>query len=189
MDGHIYIFVPDPQTHGPHGPTCKRTDGHTDGWMDTQKHRQTRRRVDRHVEARTQTHGCRRRSTDADADARMQTQAPDGAQMLNIRACSAWVEKSSRRILRLDERTRTFEVYYRTNYLDAIQTHRSRQCFPFGVKFMIIVTQCLDNIFICLLFDASLFFPRAYLTGLVGQLHSFSLLSLLCMLNKTIFCC
>ena len=31
---------------------------------------------------------------------------------LNIRASSAWVEKSSRRVLRLDERTRTFEVYY-----------------------------------------------------------------------------
>ena len=47
-----------------------------------------------------------------DADARTQTQAPDGARTLNIRACSAWVEKSSRRVLRLDERTRTFEVYY-----------------------------------------------------------------------------
>ena len=111
---HVYIFVPDPQMHGPHDPTCKRTDGHTDGRMDTQKHGRTRRRADGHAEARTQTqtHGCRRRSTDADADARTQTQAPDGARTLNICACSAWVEKSSRRILRLDECTRTFEVYY-----------------------------------------------------------------------------
>ena len=31
---------------------------------------------------------------------------------LNICASSAWVGKSSRRVLRLDERTRTFEVYY-----------------------------------------------------------------------------
>ena len=75
---------------------------------DTQKHGRTRRRADGHAEARTQTHG--RRSMDADA--RTQTQAPDGARTLNIRACSAWVEKSSRRVLRLDERTRTFEVYY-----------------------------------------------------------------------------
>ena len=59
---------------------------------------------------RTHTHERRRKGTDADA--RMQTQAPDGARTLNICACSAWVEKSSRRVLRLDERTRTFEVYY-----------------------------------------------------------------------------
>ena len=108
----VYIFVPDPQMHSPHGPTCKRTDGHTDGRMDMQKHGRTCRRADGHAEAWTQmqTHGRRRRSTDADA--RTQTQAPDGARTLNIHACSAWVEKSSRRILRLDERTRTFEVYY-----------------------------------------------------------------------------
>ena len=87
---YIYIFVPDPQTHG---PTCKRTDGHTDGRTNTQKHGRTRRSTD--------------------ADARTQTQAPDGARTLNIRACSAWVEKSSRRILRLDEHARTFEMYYR----------------------------------------------------------------------------
>ena len=54
---YIYIFVPDPQMHGPHGPTCKCTDGHTYG------------RADGHAEARTQIHGHRRRSTDADADA------------------------------------------------------------------------------------------------------------------------
>ena len=69
---HIYI-VPDPQMHGPHGPTCKRTDGHTDGRMDTQKHGRTRRRADGHAEARTQTH--RRRSTDADARARWRMDA------------------------------------------------------------------------------------------------------------------
>ena len=107
----IIIFVPDPQTHG---PTCKHTDGHTDGRTDTQKHERTRRRVDGHAEARTQTHG--RRRTDAEArkqtHARTQMQAPDGARTLNIRACSAWLEKSSRHVLRLDERTRTFEVYY-----------------------------------------------------------------------------
>ena len=101
LSGHIiiYIFVPDPQTHGPHGPTCKRTDGHTDGRTDTQKHGRTRRRAD----------------GNAEADAR--TQTPDGARTLNIRASSAWVEKSSRRILRLDERTRTFEVYYMYMYV------------------------------------------------------------------------
>ena len=77
----------------------------------------TRRRMARPANARTdtQTGGRTRRSTDRRADghaeARMQTQAPDGARTLNIRACSAWVEKSSRRVLRLDERTRTFEVY------------------------------------------------------------------------------
>ena len=60
---HVYIFVPDPQMHGPHGSTCKRTDGHTDGRTDTQKHGQTRRWADGHAEARTQTqtHGCRRK--------------------------------------------------------------------------------------------------------------------------------
>ena len=99
MDGHIYIFVPDPQTHGPHGQTCKCTDGYTDGRTDTQKHGRTRRSTDGHAEARmqTQTHGRRHRNTDADADARTQSQAPDGAGTLNICACSAWVEKSSRR--------------------------------------------------------------------------------------------
>ena len=101
---HIYIYVPDPQTHGPHGPTCKRTDGHTDGRTDTQKHGRTRRRADGHAESQ------KHRRTDADA--RTQTQAPDGAQTLNIRACSASVEKSSRRGLRLDECARTFEMYY-----------------------------------------------------------------------------
>ena len=114
------FFVPDPQTHGPHGPTCKRTDGHTDGRtdghaearMDTQKHGRTRRRADGHAEARTQKHGCRSTDADADADTWTQMQAPDGARTLNIRASSAWVEKSSRRRTRLDERTRTFEVYY-----------------------------------------------------------------------------
>ena len=85
--------------------TCKRTDRRT----DTQKHERTRRRA-----TDTQKHG--RRRTDADAEARMQTQVPDGARTLNIRACSALVEKSSRRRTRLDERTRTFEVYYCTYY-------------------------------------------------------------------------
>ena len=89
---HIYIFVPDLQTHGPHGPTCKRTDG------------RTLRSTDGHADGRTDTqkHGRRRTRTDADASART----------LNICACSARVEKSSRRRTRLDERTRTFEVYY-----------------------------------------------------------------------------
>ena len=78
------------------GRTRRSTDGHADGRTDMQKHGRRRRR----------------RSTDADADALTQTQAPDGARTLNICACSAWVEKSSRRRTRLDERTRTFEVYY-----------------------------------------------------------------------------
>ena len=72
------------------GRTHRSTDGYADGRTDTQKH------------------GRRR----TDADARTQTQAPDGARTLNIHACSAWVEKSSRRVLRLDERARTFEMYY-----------------------------------------------------------------------------
>ena len=74
MDGHIYIFVPDPQTHGPHGPTCKRTDGHTDGRTDTQKHGRTRRRADGHAEARTDTQTGDRTRRSTDADVRMQTQ-------------------------------------------------------------------------------------------------------------------
>ena len=96
------------------GRTRRSTDADADARTQTQKHGRRRRRTDADTEARmqTQTHGRRRRSTDADADARTQTQAPDGARTLNIRACSAWVEKSSRRVLRLDERTRTFEVYY-----------------------------------------------------------------------------
>ena len=72
----IIIFVPDPQTHG---PTCKCTDGHTDGRTDTQKHERTRRRVDGHAEARTQMHGRRSTEadtcTDADASARWRTDA------------------------------------------------------------------------------------------------------------------
>ena len=74
VDCHIYIFVQDPQTHGSHGPTCKCTDGHTDGRTDTQEHGRTRRWADGHAEARTQTqtHGRRRRSMDADAEARTQ---------------------------------------------------------------------------------------------------------------------
>ena len=59
---------------------------------DTQIGGRTRRRADKH--------------TDGHAEARTQTQAPYGARTLNIRACSAWVEKSSRRS------TRTFEMYY-----------------------------------------------------------------------------
>ena len=92
------------------GRTHRSTDGHTNGRTDTQKHERRRRSTDADAEAwmQTQKHGRRR----ADADARTQTQAPDSARTLNIRACSAWVEKSSRRVLRLDERTRTFEVYY-----------------------------------------------------------------------------
>ena len=114
VDCHIYIFVLDLQTHGPHDPTCKCTDGHTGARTDTQMGGLTRRSTDADADARTQTqkHGCRRRSTDADAEARTQTQASDGARTLNIRAYSAWVEKSSRRVLHLDEHTRTFEVYY-----------------------------------------------------------------------------
>ena len=113
---HIYICTgpaderpawPDLQTHG---RTHRRADGHAEARTDTQTGERTRRRANGHAEARmqTQTHGCRRRSTDADGDTRTQTQAPDGAQTLNIRACSEWVEKSSRR-------TRTFEVYYSYN--------------------------------------------------------------------------
>ena len=92
------------------GRTRRSTDGHAYGQTDTQKHGRRRRRTDAEARTQTQKHGRRRRR--ADAEVRTQTQAPDGARTLNIRACSAWVEKSSRRVLRLDERTRTFEVYY-----------------------------------------------------------------------------
>ena len=114
----IYIFVTDPQTHGPHGPTCKRPDGHTDGRtdrMDTQTGGRTRRSTDADV----RTHGCR----STDADARTKTQVPDGARTLNICACSTWVEKSSRHVLRLDERARTFEVYYTTVHRAFLALH------------------------------------------------------------------
>ena len=109
---HKYIYLY-PTRRRTARPANARTDTQ-DGRTDTQKHRPTRRWADGHAEARMQTqkHGRTRRSTDADAEARTQTQAPDGARTLNIYACSAWVEKSSRRVLRLDERTRTFEVYY-----------------------------------------------------------------------------
>ena len=86
---------PDLQTHG---RTHRWADGHAEARTDTQTGGRTRRSTD--ADARTQKHG--RRRTDADASTRT----------LNICACSTWVEKSSRRVLRLDERTRTFEVYY-----------------------------------------------------------------------------
>ena len=98
---HIYIFVPDPQTHGPHGPTCKRTDGHTDGWTDTQKHGQTRRRADGHAEG--QTH--RRRCTDADASARCCTDAKYscmqcvGGKIVQTRPASRRMRKDLRDVL------------------------------------------------------------------------------------------
>ena len=47
---------------------------------------------------------------------------------LNIRASSAWVEKSSRHVLRLDERTRTFEVYY--NYIGIFRA----KCYAVNVS-------------------------------------------------------
>ena len=96
---YIYLYRTRRRTARMARPANARTDTQTGG--------RTRRRADGHAE-----HGRRRRRTDADAEARTQTQAPDGARTLNICACSAWVEKSSRRVLRLDERTRTFEVYY-----------------------------------------------------------------------------
>ena len=100
---HKYIYL---------YPTRRRTARPANARTDTQTGGRTRRSTDRHADGRTDTqkHGQTRRSTDADAEAR--TQAPDGARTLNIYACSAWVEKTSRRVLRLDERTRTFEVYY-----------------------------------------------------------------------------
>ena len=117
---HIYICTgpadarpawPDLQMHG---QIYRRADGHAEARTDTQRHGRTRRSTDADADTRTQTqkHGRRRTDADADADARTQSQAPDGAGTLNICACSAWVEKSSRRVLHLDERTRTFEVYY-----------------------------------------------------------------------------
>ena len=103
---YVYLYRTRRRTARIARPANARTN--TDGRTDTQKH--GRRCTDADAESQTQKHGCR--LTDADADARTQMQAPDGARTLNIRACSAWVEKSSRRVLRLNERTRTFEVYY-----------------------------------------------------------------------------
>ena len=91
---YIYLYRTRRRTARMARPANARTDTQTSG--------RTRRSTDTDADARTQKHGCRRRRTDADASART----------LNIRVCSAWVEKSSRRVLRLDERTRTFEVYY-----------------------------------------------------------------------------
>ena len=106
MVTYIYLYRTRRRTARMARPANARTDTQTGG--------RTRRSTDGHADGRkdTQKHGRRRRRRSTDADARTQTQAPDGARTLNICACSAWVEKSSRRILRLDERTRTFEVYY-----------------------------------------------------------------------------
>ena len=121
LDGHIIIYIctgpadawpawPDLQTHG-------RTQ--TGGWTRRSRHRST------DADARTQKHGHGRRRTDADASARWRTNAKYscvqcvGGKIVQTqdaqgpsRACSAWVEKSSRRVLRLNECTRTFKVYY-----------------------------------------------------------------------------
>ena len=72
------------------------------------------RHTDKNTEWRTDTqaHGRTRRCTDGHAGAQTQTQAYDGARTLNMHACSAWVGKSSRCRMRLDERTKTFEMYY-----------------------------------------------------------------------------
>ena len=106
---HIYICTgpsdarpawPDLQTHG---RTHRRADRHTEARTDMQTGGRTRRSTD--ADARMQTHGRRRRRTDADACARWRTDAKY--------SCVQCVGgKSSRRLLRLDERTRTFEVYY-----------------------------------------------------------------------------
>ena len=102
---YIYLYRTHRRTARMARPANARTDTQTGG--------RTRRSTDGHADGRTDTQKHGRRSTDADAEARTQMQAPDGARTLNIRASSAWVEKSSRRVLRLDERTRTFEVYYK----------------------------------------------------------------------------
>ena len=111
MDGHIYIFVPDPQTHGPRGPTCKRTDGHTDGRTGTQKHGRTHRRADGHrstdadADARTQTQKHGRRRTDADASARWCTDAKYscvqcvGEKIIQTRPASGRTRKNLRDVL------------------------------------------------------------------------------------------
>ena len=99
------IFVPDPQTHGPHGPTCKCTDGHTDGRTDTQKHGRTRRRADGHAEVRMQTQKHRRRRTDADASARWRTDAKYscvqcvGGKIVQTRPASGRTHKDLRGVL------------------------------------------------------------------------------------------
>ena len=90
--------------------------GPADAWPNLQTH------------GRTQTGGRTRRSTDADADARTQTQT-HGRRRTDADASARWrtdatyscvqcvggkivLVRSSRRRTRLDERTRTFEVYY-----------------------------------------------------------------------------
>ena len=115
-----YVYcVPDPQMHGPHGPTCKHTDGHTDGRMDTQKHGRTHRSTDGHTDGRTDTqkHGRRLRRTDADASARWCMDAKY--------SCVQCVGgKSSRCVLRLDERARTFEIYYIYHICDRLYIYQ-----------------------------------------------------------------
>ena len=64
----------------------------------------------------TQMHGRRRRRTDADSDARTCTQTQTNA---NLRACRAWAGESSRRVLPLNRRSRTFEMYY-TMYVPSL---------------------------------------------------------------------
>ena len=102
---HKYIYL---------YPTRRRTARPANARTDTQTGGRTRRSTDRHADGRTDTqkHGRRRRGADGHARGRRSTDADASARTLNIYACSAWVEKSSRCVLRLNERTRTFEVYY-----------------------------------------------------------------------------
>ena len=119
---HIRIYLyrtaeaqpawPDLQTHG---RTHRRADGHSEAQTDTQTGGRTRRSTDADAQMQTQKHGRRRRRMDADTSTRWRTDADASTRWrtdAKFRACSAWVEKSSRRILHLDERTRSFEVYY-----------------------------------------------------------------------------
>ena len=84
----------------------------------THAHGRERMRTDADEDARMQTqmHGRRRRRMDADSDARTCTQTQTNA---NLRACRAWVGESSRRVLPLNGRSRTFEMYY-TMYVPSL---------------------------------------------------------------------
>ena len=77
----------------------------------TQAHGRERMRTDADEDARTQTqtHRRRRRRTDADSDAQTCMQTQTNA---NLRTCRAWAGESSRCVLPLNGRSRTFEMYY-----------------------------------------------------------------------------
>ena len=82
----------------------------------TRTHGRRRGRTDDNADARmkTRTHGHTRGRTDAHAAARDLTQTQANA---DVSALHAWAIKSSGRVWTLDDRSRTFEMYYRCHGL------------------------------------------------------------------------